>query len=371
MKTSYLWALLILVAVGFWLGSPYFDFKTMARKPDAADSVSEKTASAKKPEKLFRVRVKSYTAEPRDVSVTVRGRTKASRRVEARARTRGVVLSSPLREGDKVKIGAILCTLDVAERQAQLADAKSNLASTMRDFEATTSLSKKKFASAAKVASDKARVEAAQARVDQINREIEYTKITAPMSGIVEARPAEKGSFLQVGSTCATLIDLNPIIITAMVSERDIKFVSNGMPAIANLVTGQTVHGKIRYISAKADVRTRTFEVEMEAENPGKKIRDGLTSELVIPLKAGTAHKLPTSALTLRDTGEIGVSLLAAGNKVKFMPTKVLGFDREDVWVAGLPDPAQVITVGQDYVLEGQVVDPVHGTDAKTAEIRQ
>ncbi|NNF79328.1 MAG: efflux RND transporter periplasmic adaptor subunit [Rhizobiales bacterium] len=371
MKTSYLWAVLILVAVGIWLGSPYFDFKTMAAKPPAETPASEQASAGQKPEKLFRVRVKTYSAEPREVSVTVRGRTKASRRVEARARTQGIVVSSPLREGDKVKLGDIMCTLDVAERQAQLAEAKSNLASTVRDYEATSSLSKKKFASAAKVASDKARVEAAQARVDQILREIEYTKITAPMSGIVEARPAEKGSFLQVGATCATLIDLNPIIVSAMVSERDIKFLSSGMPAKANLVTGQKIPGKIRYIAAKADIRTRTFEVEMEAENPGKKIRDGLTSELIIPLTAGTAHKLPTSALTLRDTGEIGVSILASGNKVKFLPTKILGFDREDVWVSGLPDPAPVITVGQDYVLEGQTVDPVHGTDAKTAEIRQ
>ena len=371
MKSSYVWALLILAAVGVWLGSPYVNFKTMALKPEAPSGAEEQTAGTQTPEKLFRVRVKTYSAAPREVSVTIRGRTKASRRVEARARTQGIVVSSPLREGEKVKIGEVMCTLDVAERQAQLADAKSNLASTMRDYEATASLSKKKFASAAKVASDKARVEAAQARVDQILREIEYTKITAPMSGILETRPAEKGSFLQVGSTCGTLIDLDPIIVTAMVSERDIKFLSKDMPAVAKLVTGQTVKGKIRYIAAKADVRTRTFEVEMEAANPGKKIRDGLTSELVVPLQAGTAHKLPTSALTLRDSGEIGVSVLAEGNKVKFVPTQVLGFDREDVWVSGLPDPAQVITVGQDYVLEGQVVDPVHGTDAKTAEIRQ
>ncbi len=371
MKTSYLWALLILAAVGVWLGSPYFDFKTMAAKPDPDKSSSTAPPPVAQAQKPFRVRVKTYNAEPREVAVTIRGRTKASRRVEARARTQGIVVSSPLREGDKVQIGDVMCTLDVAERQAQLADAKSNLASTKRDFEATASLSKKKFASAAKVASDKARVEAAQARVDQILREIEYTKITAPMSGLVEARPAEQGSFLQVGTTCATLIDLDPIIVSAMVSERDIKFLTTGMTAEARLVTGQTVQGKIRYISATADVRTRTFEVEMEANNPGKKIRDGVTSELVIPLRAGTAHKLPTSALTLRDSGAVGVSLLAAGNKVKFVPTQILGFDREDVWVSGLPDPAQVITVGQDYVLEGQVVEPAHGTDAKTAEIRQ
>ncbi len=369
MKLSYLWALLILVAVGLWLGSPFIDFQNMALKPEAEKKEVAKAPPPKKADKPFRVRIKAYHSEPREVSVMVRGRTKASRRVEARARTRGIVVSSPLREGDRVRIGDIMCTLDVAEREAQLADAKSSLASSMRDYEATAKLSKKKFASAAKVASDKAKVEAAQARVDQIKREIEYTKIKAPMSSIVETRPAEKGAFLQVGSTCAALIDLNPIIVSAMVSERDIKHVQTGMDASASLVTGDKVKGKIRYIAAKADIRTRTFEVELEAPNPGNRVRDGITSKLNIPLKTGQAHRIPTSALTLRDNGQIGVSTLAPGNKVKFLPAKVLAFERQNVWVAGLPDTVQIITVGQEYVIDGQVVDPAHGTDAKTAEV--
>ncbi len=370
MKLSYLWALLIAAVLGLWLVSPYIDFKNMALKEPEKPVQKVEAPAAKAPEKLFRVRVRTFTTEPREVAVTVRGRTEASRRVEARARTPGIVIESGRREGDKVKLGDVLCRLDIAEREAKLADARSQLASSKRDFDATEQLNKKKFASAAKVASDRARVEAAQARVDQILREIEYTWIKAPMSGIIEARPAEKGSFLQVGSTCAALIDLNPIIISAMVSERDIRFVKKGMEAKAVLVTGETVSGKIRYIAAKGDIRTRTFEVELEAPNPGKRIRDGLTSELKIPIETGGAHRLPTSALTLRDNGQIGVSTLAPGNKVKFTPVKVLGFEREQVWVAGLPDPVQVITVGQEYVIDGQVVDPVHGTDAKTAEVR-
>lgn len=370
MKLSYLWALLITAAVGFWLGSPYVDFANMALKEPEKPAVKAEAPPAKEPEKLFRVRVRTYTTEPREIAVTVRGRTKASRSVEARARTPGIVIESPWREGDQVKIGDVLCRLDVAEREAKLADAKSALASSMRDFDATAQLNKKKFASAAKVASDKARVEAAQARVDQILREIEYTQIRAPMSGIIESRPAEKGSFLQTGTTCASLIDLNPIIVSAMVSERDIQFVKTGMEANAALVTGESIKGKVRYIAAKADVRTRTFEVELEAPNPGKRIRDGITTELKIPVSTGGAHRLPTSALTLKDDGRIGVSTLAPGNKVKFLPAKILGFEREQVWVAGLPDPVQVITVGQEYVIEDQVVDPVHGTDAKTAEVR-
>ncbi len=366
MKSSYLWALVICAVVGLWLATSFIDFNDMALKP-----VAEQRAVNAGPDKPFRVRVKTYRSKPRAVSVTVRGQTKASRRVEVRARTRGIVLSSPLREGEEVKTGKVMCTLDIAERKAKLAEAKSALISSQRDYDATAKLSQNKFASAAKVASDKARVEAAQARVDQILREIEYTRIKAPISGIVESRPAEKGAFLQVGGTCATLIDLDPILVTVMVPERDIGFLKIGMKASAKLVTGDVVEGFIRHIAAKADVRTRTFEVELEAPNPGGRIREGITSELNIPLNAGSAHLIPASALTLSDNGQIGVSALADANRVKFWPTKVLAFERETVWVAGLPDTLNIITLGQEYVIEGQVVEPVTGTDEKGVKSSQ
>lgn len=44
---------------------------------------------------------------------------------------------------------------------------------------------------------------------------------------------------------------------------------------------------------------------------------------------------------------------------VAFQPVKIAGEDQEGFWVTGLPDSVNVITVGQDYVVEGQKVDPV------------
>ena len=139
------------------------------------------------------------------------------------------------------------------------------------------------------------------------------------------------------------------------------------MPATASLVTGENLEGTVHFISPKASVETRTFQVEMQAPNPGKKVRDGVTAELVIPLKADSGHRLPSSALTLHDNGQIGVSIVTDGNKVKFAPVNILSFGRDHVWTSGLPDKVTVIMVGQEYVLDGQTIDPVSEAAAKTA----
>ncbi|MGI9480948.1 MAG: efflux RND transporter periplasmic adaptor subunit [Hyphomicrobiales bacterium] len=374
MKWSYVWAFFILAAIGVWLGSDQLQLRERLGLPPKAEitvAEEQKEAPTVLEEKPFRVVVKTFIAEPRADVVAVRGRTEASRRVEARARTVGIVEESPRKEGEKVKRGDLLCRVDIAGREAKLAEAKATLASAKRDFEASDKLQKKNYASKAKLATDRARAEAAQAAIDQIERDITYTTITSPITGIIEAPPAEKGAFLQIGHVCATIVDLDPITISAMVSERDIASISLGMPAMARLITGEELKGKVEFISPKADISTRTFKVEIDAPNEEKRVRDGLTAELIIPLNSALAHKLPSSALTLHDNGTVGVSTVTAESRVKFIPIKIINFGRDHVWVSGLEEKVTVITVGQEYVLDGHEVEPVTETAAKTAENAQ
>lgn len=68
---------------------------------------------------------------------------------------------------------------------------------------------------------------------------------------------------------------------------------------------------------------------------------------------------MSSGILTLNDAGEIGVRVLDDGDKVRFVPVTILGGDDKGVWLAGLPDKVRVIVAGQDYVVEGQTVEPV------------
>ncbi len=109
-------------------------------------------------------------------------------------------------------------------------------------------------------------------------------------------------------------------------------------------------------MSRSADEATRTFRVEVEVPNPDLSIRDGQTAEIAISGGGQAAHLLPGSALTLDDSGQLGLRLVVEG-RAAFHPVTLLRDTAEGVWVAGLPEVADVIVVGQEFVTEGVAVD--------------
>jgi multidrug efflux system membrane fusion protein len=77
---------------------------------------------------------------------------------------------------------------------------------------------------------------------------------------------------------------------------------------------------------------------------------------------------VPRSALTFSSAGELGVRIVDAADTVAFVPVSVVDDQQQLMWVAGLTDGARVIVQGQDFVREGQVVEPVDARPPKTAE---
>jgi multidrug efflux system membrane fusion protein len=324
----------------------------------AAPEPTPETTAAKP----FSVRVKTFSAVPRVATVSANGVTAASSRTELRARTSGVVIEQAVAQGATVKTGDVVCRLDMGTRQAQLAQAKTTLASALRDYDATSKLAKSAFATQSKLLADKAAVDAAQAAVDATATEITYLDIKSPTDGILIEKPAEAGSLLALGSLCATVAKLDPILVTVQVPEAYVPYVSEGMTAKAKLATGEQVDGKVRFVAKTADLATRTFKVELEVANPGLRIREGVTSELTVPLPPQQAIKVPTSVLILDDKGSFGVRRLSADNTTAFQPVEVIAQDRDGMWVIGLGTSADLVVLGQSYVRDGEKVTPVQET---------
>lgn len=312
--------------------------------------------------------MREIRAEPRQEVLTVRGRTEAIRTVEVRARTPGIVEQVPHREGDHVRQGDILCRLDIAAREAQLAEARARLASAKIEVDAAETLAENKFVARTTLAAKRAAYDAAKASVDGMEREIAYTTIAAPVEGTIAKQPANEGSFLQVGGECAQLLVLDPLVVVGHVSEREVGPLKVGMAGSAKLVTGETVEGRIRFVSPSAEETTRTFRLELEVPNPARALRDGVTSDIRIPLAETMAHRFSPALLGLDDAGRVGVRILDDANIVKFVPVAILGDDKSGVWVDGLPETATLITVGQDYVTPGQKVEPVDEKRADATE---
>lgn len=341
-----------------------------------------------------------------DSAVILRGRTEAAREVTVASETSGLVISEPRRKGAFINEGELLCRLDPGTREASLAEARARLAEAqgrvpeaqagvleasarVREAEinlnAARKLSEDGFASETRlvsaqaametatagvqransaVSSAQAGIQAAQAAVASAEREIDKLLITAPFSGLLETDTAELGALMQPGTPCATIIQLNEVKLVGFVPEADVAKVNVGAMAGARLTSGQQVQGRVTFLSRSADDLTRTFRVEVTVANDDLAISDGQTAEILVASDGNTAHLIAQSSLTLDDDGVLGVRTVGAGNIAAFMPVTLLRDTAEGVWVTDLPDTVDIITVGQEFVIDGVRVAPTF-TDAK------
>lgn len=351
---------------------------------------------------LIKVVALASTAKDIDSAVVLRGRTQAAREVTAAAETSGAIISEPIRKGAYVDAGDLLCRLDSGTREASLAEAKARLTEAkgrvpeaqaavaesnarVREAEinvnAARQLSAEGFASETRlvsaeavseaaaagvqravsgVASTEAGIEAATAAVAVATREIGRLEVLAPFAGLLETDTAELGTLMQPGSPCATIVQLNPMKLIGFVPETEVEKVVLGATATARLSTGRDVTGQVTFLSRSADDSTRTFRVEIEVSNEDLAIRDGQTVEINVASAGRKAHLLPQSALTLDDSGALGVRVVDADSKALFLPVTLLRDTAQGVWLADLPDTVNVIVIGQEFVIDGVQVVPTY-----------
>ncbi|WP_420586725.1 efflux RND transporter periplasmic adaptor subunit [Ruegeria sp.] len=342
------------------------------------------------------------TAREIDSAVLLRGQTRANRQVEVLAETTSTVVSEPKRRGAFVEAGDLLCELDpgtrpaslaeamaakleaesrIPEAEARLEEAHALVAEAEINLTAAKKLSETGFGSETRRISSEAAmrsaeagvktaeagleatragIEAATAEVEAAQREIDRQTIEAPFKGLLESDTAELGSLMQPGSLCATVIQLDPIKLVGFVPEADVNKIIVGSEASARLITGLEVGGRVTFLSRSADETTRTFEVEITVPNPELAIRDGQTADIRISAAGAKAHLLPQSSLTLNNDGQVGVRTVGADNKVEFMPIRLLRDTAQGVWVDGLPESADVIVIGQEFVTQGVMVRPTY-----------
>lgn len=326
---------------------------------DATAGLPASSAMPKSRDGLPEVRVTTSHASAKEVILTLQGRTEASRRVALRTETAGRVAEILIEKGVHLKAEDVILKLADDDRPERLAEAKALLHLRNVQTRAARKLSQRGFQSEIKLAETVADQAAARAAVKAAQLDLERATIKAPFDGILESRPVEQGDFVSVGSAVATVIDLDPVLVVGHVSERDIGRITIGQPGRADLVSGQKVEGTLRYVAAAADPDTRTFRVELEIDNEFGTVVDNMSAELNLPLKRVQAHKLSPAALTLADDGRIGVKGVDAENIVRFLPVSIISDEEDGVWIDGLPEEVVLITVGQEFVTDGQEVHPV------------
>lgn len=313
------------------------------------------------------------------------GKTEAVAKVDLRARVQGFLKASHVQEGRLVEAGTLMYEIEPDRYEAQKAQAvaqvsadRARLADARAKLQRLEQLSAKKLASRQDLDAAKATEQAAiaalqvsQAKVQQAELDLSYTRIEAPITGFMGASAVDVGNLVGGdGAVLSTLVDLSAIDVTIHVSDKDYlafrKQSAEESPqsfSIAlELSDGEHYphSGEVRFVGNQIDDATGTLPVTLRFPNPDTLLRPGMFVNVRME-KAQQNNSLvvPQSAVQSA-MGGYSVLVVGTDNLVE-QRSVTLGPRIDNAWVvlSGLNAGEHVIIEGLQKAKPGSAVTPV------------
>ena len=344
MNTNVKIALVIILATLVWLASGLF-------ANEAPSKLNQPEVSPTK------VSVGHFDVQDFVPMLALNSHTQPNRVVDLKAQIAGTVESVPGQRGAMVEKNQSICVIDAEERPQRLMQAKAKLKQAEIAYTGAQQLKTAGYQSDLAIAQAKANLEVAKLELTLSQNDVDSLNIKAPFSGIVEERPVEVGDFLTAGQPCAKLVELSPIKVVAEVSESDVVNLQIGDKASALFDDYASKSAVISYIAHQANPVTRSYKVEAVVENTELQLRSGISGQLQLRMDRVRAHLIPASLILLDAEGQTMVRAVDQENLVTQHKITVVGEAENGLWVTGLPAMINLITVGQNYVTQGERVE--------------
>ncbi|EPX83538.1 hypothetical protein Salmuc_02146 [Salipiger mucosus DSM 16094] len=263
-----------------------------------------------------------------------------------------------VRKGADLAAGQEIARLVDRDLEAALQQASEELNRAQREFDNARSLFDRGVATADRVSDARAGLASAEAQVARAEENLDNAVIRAPFAGRLDALDLDEGEFVQAGTEIGTVLDTDPLEIAIQVPQQSVARISEGQAAQVAFITGEQRTGEVVFVGADADPETRTFKTEIRVPNPENDLASGLSAQVRIPTGTLQAHFVSPAVLSLGTDGTLGVKTVTPDDEVVFHPVSVERTQVDGVWVSGLPENADIITIGQGFVRDGEIVDP-------------
>lgn len=190
---------------------------------------------------------------------------------------------------------------------------------------------------------------------------LSFTRIVAPMDGVVVARQAEVGATVVPGSALVRIVDPATLWMAMRVDESVVGRVQVGQAASMRMRTGETVTGKVARIARQSDAATRELEVHIAFDAPPARFAIDQEAEVTIAAGDVAGIVVPLAALTRDRQGRQGV-LVVADSRTEFRPVHTGASDGQRVLVAKGLAGGERIVAEADGVKAGMRVSTSAGT---------
>ncbi|MGK0673092.1 MAG: efflux RND transporter periplasmic adaptor subunit [Halothiobacillaceae bacterium] len=289
--------------------------------------------------------------------------------VQLSSRVMGYIRALKVVEGQHVRQGELLFEIDpvdvqgaVAQAQQGLLQAEAALKDAKADYERFEKLYKDEVINRQQFEKMQLNYEVAQSRVAQARAglaqargQFEYTRVTAPIDGVVTAKFANEGDMAAPGHPILTLEDNNRLQVQTSVPEAIFRQLKLGDVVQVELEgQAQPLRASVARLSPSADPVARTYPVKLDLVSAGG--RSGSFARVLFTTGSRQALAVPVEALVDR-AGIRGVFVVDAQDRAQFRMVRVGSHvDGLVEIVAGLAAGERVVTEGAKQLQNGDRV---------------
>ncbi|MDB5887570.1 MAG: efflux transporter periplasmic adaptor subunit [Rhodocyclales bacterium] len=319
------------------------------------------------------------------LSLEAQGNVIALDDVEVRPQKNGSVKDIHFKEGDEVKRGQLLFTLDERDDVANVKRLEANVAGTQaaahaaqRDLERSQDLAARNFVSPAALDAARDKLDAANAALaqnkaatDQARVSLSYTYVRAPFDGRAGLMSVRVGSLVTSSATSIAMVKItrmNPIGVTFSLPERDLTTLLAGqrqgpVKVRVDLDAEHSLRGEVIFIDSSVDRTSGTIAVKAKLQNDERRVWPGqyVTVKIVVG-EIKDAVVLPSQAVINGPSGRL-VYVVKDDHSVAAQPVELLRIVNEKAVLKGIDANVKVVLEGGQNLRPGAKVQEAKGND--------
>lgn len=310
------------------------------------------------------VQVQPLKSSTEPIPIYVSGKLSSVSEFDLSFKTGGFIDELNFDEGDEVRKGEVLATLNRTETDARVIRAQNMYEKYSRDLERTQNLYQDKAATLEQVDDLKTALENARAELDIALFNQKRSVITAPSNSHLLRKYVEVNEQVAPGDPVLQLAEngRHSTVLRAGVSDRNITRLKNGDSAKVyfDALPDRTFTGYVTQIAATANQRTGVFNIEIKLDDPSQKLRNGFIAKATVyPSEQKPYINIPIDALVEVENEYVYIYVpdeeLQFAVRVRVKPIH-MGNSFFSVAVADLPDQSHVITRGAAYLRPGSPI---------------
>ena len=274
------------------------------------------------------------------------------------AKVGGEVVSMLAEEGDRVSRGQVLAELDGERLRLEMLSAKANLDQVRSEFERYADLAARGLVSEAMFESMKYDLEALEAAYKLARLNYDYSKIRAPIDGVVSSRHVKLGQSIDISDVVFRITDTRELLAYLQIPQAELGKFSAGQLATLTVdaMPSTTYNATVARISPTIDMRNGTFRATAFIDNSSGELAPGMFARFSIAYDEHPDALVIPRAAVIEEDDQTSVYVVADGSVSR--RTIEVGIESDDLVevVGGLDGDEEIVVTGQSSLRDGSKV---------------